>query len=381
MRYLYININNKISMKKLIFKNFIYDLSIFFVFALLILGVIVLTLQAVNYFDYVSEEGHSLKIYFSYTFLHFPKIIHRILPFVFFISIFYTIIKYENNDELNIFWFNGISKFKFLNVIVLFSIIIMLIQIILGSHLSPNSQLKARKILKDSDIDFFTNLIREGKFVNVVKGLTIFAEKKDEKNFINIFIDDASKKNSRLIYASNGKIIAEKQNKKFVLYNGEVINIDEGRINIFKFDQIDFDLLSFGSNTIVRPKIQETSSQELINCVFNIKDINLIKNKINCSLDSLNNVKQELLKRLYKPIYIPLISIVSCLLLFSTKYSHEYNRNKKYIFLLIFFILVISETSLKYSTNSDISLLIYFLIPFVLIITFYNLMYIKIKNA
>ena len=135
-----------------------------------------------------------------------------------------------------------------------------------------------------------------------------------------------------MIYASNGKIIAEKQNKKFVLYNGEVINIDEGRINIFKFDQIDFDLLSFGSNTIVRPKIQETSSQELINCVFNIKDINLIKNKINCSLDSLNNVKQELLKRLYKPIYIPLISIVSCLLLFSTKYSHEYNRNKNIFF-------------------------------------------------
>tara|TARA_B100000902_G_scaffold330449_1_gene327400 strand:+ start:960 stop:2066 length:1107 start_codon:yes stop_codon:yes gene_type:complete len=368
-------------MKKLIFKNFIYDLSFFFVIALFILGLIVMTLQAVNYFDYVSEEGHSLKIYFSYTFLHFPKIIHRILPFVFFISLFYTIIKYENNDELNIFWLNGISKFKFLNVIVFFSIIVMIIQIILGSYLSPNFQLKARKVLKDSDIDFFTNLIREGKFVNVVKGLTIFAEKKDEKNFFNIFIDDASKKNSRLIYASNGKITAKKENKKFVLYNGEIINIDDDRINIFKFDQIDFDLLSFGSNTIVKPKIQETSSLQLVNCVSNIENIETLKNKTNCSLDSLNKVKQELLKRLYKPIYIPLISILSCLLLFSTKYSHEYNRNKKYIFLLIFLIIVVSETSLKYSTSSNSSLIVYFLIPFMLIITFYNLIYFKINNA
>ena len=68
------------------------------------MGLIVWTLQAVNYFDFVSEDGHGLKIYFFYTLLNFPKIIHRILPFIFFISLFYTIIRYEMNNELNIFW-------------------------------------------------------------------------------------------------------------------------------------------------------------------------------------------------------------------------------------------------------------------------------------
>ncbi len=366
-------------MKKLIFKNFIYDLLIFFVIALFILSIIVWTLQAVNYFDFVSEDGHGLNIYFSYTFLNFPKIIHRILPFVFFISLFYMIIKYENNNELNIFWLNGISKLSFCNVMIVFSLIIMFIQIFLGSFLSPNSQLKARKLLKESDIDFFTNLIRDGKFINAVKGLTIFTESKEDLgNFSNIFIDDSSKDYSRMIYANSGKVVGEKQNKKFILYNGEVINIDENRINVFKFDQIDFDLLSFGSNTIIKPKIQETHSKQLFEC---FTDKNKLNKVINCDINNLNEVKQELLKRFYKPIYIPLIAILSCLLLFSSKYSLRYNRNKKYIFLLIFLVIVLSETSLKYSTNSNTSLLIYFLIPFTLIIIFYNLMYSRVNNA
>ena len=55
----------------------------------------------------------------------------------------------------------------------------MIIQIILGSYLSPVSQLKARNLIKESNIDFFTSLIKEGKFINAVKGLTIFIENKD----------------------------------------------------------------------------------------------------------------------------------------------------------------------------------------------------------
>ena len=256
-------------MKKLIFKNFIYDLSVFFVTTLLILSIIVWTLQAVNFFDFVTEDGHSLGIYFSYTFLNFPKIIHRILPFVFFISLFYTIMKFEENNELHIFWLNGFSKLRFINSILLFSIILMSIQVLLGSYLSPSSQLKARQLLKNSNIDYFSNLINEGKFINAVSGLTIYLEKKDEDNFFNIFIDDSTKKNSRMIYAKNGKIISNKKDKKFILFDGEVINISKNKLTLFKFDKIDFDLLSYGTQTIIKPKIQETNSNQLINCFSN----------------------------------------------------------------------------------------------------------------
>ena len=74
-------------MKKTIFKKLYTDTAGFFLTFLLIMSLIVWTLQAVNYFDFVTEDGHGLKIYFTYTLLTFPKIINRILPFIFFISL------------------------------------------------------------------------------------------------------------------------------------------------------------------------------------------------------------------------------------------------------------------------------------------------------
>ena len=52
------------SMKKLIFKKFYTDTLAFFSSSILIMGLIVWTLQAVNYFDFVTEDGHGLKFIF-----------------------------------------------------------------------------------------------------------------------------------------------------------------------------------------------------------------------------------------------------------------------------------------------------------------------------
>ena len=87
-------------MKKLIFRKFAKDTSIFFVIMCLTIGMIVWTIQAVNYFDFVTQDGHGLKTYFSYIILNFPKIIHRIIPFIFFISLFYIIIDYETTSDM-----------------------------------------------------------------------------------------------------------------------------------------------------------------------------------------------------------------------------------------------------------------------------------------
>ena len=135
----------------------------------LTIGLIVWTLQAVNYFDYVTQDGHGLRTYFSYIILNFPKIIHRIIPFIFFISLFYMIVNYENRNELLIFWTSGVSKINFVNKVLFFSIFLTIFQILIGGFFSPFSQYKGREILKNSNIDFFTSLIKEGKFLNVVE--------------------------------------------------------------------------------------------------------------------------------------------------------------------------------------------------------------------
>ena len=119
-------------MKKLIFRKFAKETLIFFMIMCLSIGLIVWTLQAVNYFDFVTQDGHGLKTYFTYTILNFPKIIHRIIPFIFFITLFYLITNYEQKNELSIFWINGVSKIDFTHKILFLSVVLTVFQIFLG---------------------------------------------------------------------------------------------------------------------------------------------------------------------------------------------------------------------------------------------------------
>ena len=367
-------------MKKLIFQKLNRDILSFFATSIILMGFIVWTLQAINYFDLVAEDGHGLKIYFYFTILNFPKIIHRILPFIFFISIFYTLIMYEFRHELNIFWLNGINKIQLTNKIIILSILMMLFQIFLGSYVSPSSQLKGRELLKNSNIDFFTSLIKEGKFINVVKDLTIFIDKKNKDgSYSDIFIDDSTKENSKMIYAKNGILIDNEKQKIFKLLNGRVINNEKSKINIFDFDQIDFNLKTFDTNTIIVPKIQEISSLRLLSCFF--KNIKIEKfDSFNCDKTILE-VKQELLKRLYKPIYIPIIGILTCFLIINSSNKINYKKIRNLVFITTFIILVISEASLRYSVSSEILFYTYLIFPWFIFISSYLIFFKIIKNV
>ena len=87
-------------MKKIIFYKLILDVTKFFLLSSLSLSLIILVVQAVNFLDYVSEDGHGIYTYFGITILNFPKIFSRVMPFCIFITIFYIINKYELKNEL-----------------------------------------------------------------------------------------------------------------------------------------------------------------------------------------------------------------------------------------------------------------------------------------
>ena len=117
-------------MTNLIYRKLSTDIIYFFLTASLSITLIIWVIQAVNFLDIVSEDGHSLKIYFTYSILSFPKIFSRILVFVFFISCFYIINKYDENNEILVFWTNGIKKINLINFILRFSIIFMILQLL-----------------------------------------------------------------------------------------------------------------------------------------------------------------------------------------------------------------------------------------------------------
>lgn len=370
-------------MKKLIFKKLIVDISKFFLISWFAIGIIVWVIQAVNYLDFMVEDGHGFKIYIFYSILNFPKILHRLLPFIFFISLAYNLIKYENNNELMIFWTTGVSKKKFINQIIYYSLTISLFQIILGTYISPLSQNEARSFIRNSDMGFLPSLMKERKFIDGVENLTIFIEQKDEEGQLrNIYIKESEKRGNdyQIIYAKEGQLIFNNLNKYFELYNGEIIENKNNEITKVSFDQINFSLNKFKSNTTTYPKLQEAPSSELIKCIYlNYK--NKIDNEIfpnlNCTIERLPDIKQEFNKRFLKPIYIPLLALSCCFLILFSKENIKYDRNKFLIFISCFFLIIISEISLRYTEMSN-GIQIFLFIPIIFFLILYSYL---IKSA
>ena len=124
-------------MKKILFKKLLFDCLKFFLLCLIGISAIVWVFQAVNYLDIMVEDGRNYSVYFKYTFLNFPKIISKLFPFALFLAFFYVISKYENSNELIIFWTHGISKQQVVKFFLKSSILIMLVQMLLLIFLVP----------------------------------------------------------------------------------------------------------------------------------------------------------------------------------------------------------------------------------------------------
>ena len=69
-------------MKKLIFRKFLID-AFFSFFSINFFINNSLVIQAVNYLDFISEDGHGFKVYFLYTLFNFQKFIKTFLASLF----------------------------------------------------------------------------------------------------------------------------------------------------------------------------------------------------------------------------------------------------------------------------------------------------------
>ena len=367
-------------MKKIIFRKLLQDCLIFFFLALFGISTIIWVFQAVNFLDIMIEDGRNYYVYFNYTLLNFPKIISRILPFALFFSFSYTFIKYEASNELIIFWNHGVNKLSIVNFFFWISILIMLIQILLMSIVVPKSQELARSKLRTSDIDYFEGMIKPKKFNDTIKGLTIFAEdKNDNEEFKNIYIKKNNKKKGfQITFAKKGVFELKGNKRVLVLYDGQTLTQNGENITNFNFSKSDFGLADMASHLVTHKKIQELSTESLIKCMQTISGIKNYK-IINCNKNNPREIYKEIFKRLINPLYLPVLILISLLLILTSKESLKYNKNKFLIFSLGFGVIILAESSLGYITKNLIENFSILILPIFLTLIIYIIFIYKLK--
>ena len=353
-------------MKNRINKYFFHEFISYFVVVLFASTAIIWTIQAVNFLDLVTDDGHAFKIYLLYSLLTLSKIITKLIPVSFLVASILTILKFEKDNELIIMWTSGLNKIFVVNLIFRISLLIMFLQLVMSSIVAPGTLNISRSLLKNSELQFVPSLLKAKQFNDTVENLTIFVDKKNlDGSYENIFIRDEGtiltkiSSGSSTIFAKSAYVSEDE--KSLILLNGNIQKLEsDDNVDIIKFEKTILNLSGLTTKSISEPKIQETSTMLIIKC---IKEKNILVH--NCSSDekNLRASKVEINKRFGMPMFIPLIALITCFLLSSRRDKKSY-AYKKYIYFLIgFAILISSEITVRYSGNSMNHAAIYYLLP------------------
>ena len=336
------------------------------------------------------EDGRDYFVYISYSLLNFPRIFSKLYPFVLFFSLFYVTTKYENNNELIIFWNFGVNKIEIINFILKFSILLLVIQLFLTAFVVPKSLDLARSFLRTSTVNFFGNFVKPQRFNDTIKGVTIYSENKDKDgNLYNLYIKkEISSEEFQITYAKKGFFKNINGRSFLILLDGEQLTSKNNQITNISFTKSDFPLKNIKTNTTTYKKTQELSSYKLLECINYIhilksKELNKIEN---CSLRNLENIFREIYKRLIIPLYIPLLSIIPFFLFFYSKESNFYLKTRIFTFMAGLLVVILSETSIRFISKTIDYNLKFIIIPLILILILYliflfqfNLKYINKK--
>ena len=373
-----------------IYKHFFIELSRYFFLVLFTFSIIVWAVQAVNFLDLIVEDGHGVTVYLNYSLLNIPKILTKFVPLSFLIALFLTILKFESESEFLILWTSGLNKMKIVNFFFKVSILVTILQLVFSSLISPKFLNQSRSLIKSSNLDYISTMIKSKQFNDTIDGLTIYVEEKKPNGVLkNIFIRDdgnvlKSLENSKdsknvTIYAKEGKIEEGLLGSYLALKNGTIQKEnDKNEILSINFIKTNMQMEGLKTKSIIMPKIQETSSKILIECIISKnKNIDIL----NCpKTESKVDTLAEINRRFGMPLYIPAISLILSFLLISRNESKRKNLYKYFYFGLSFLILVVAEILVRYSGKSFFYSYLYYFIPLISIPFFYYLLFKQFYN-
>jgi lipopolysaccharide export system permease protein len=332
------------------------------------------TVRAVNFLDLVVENGHSITTYLKFSVLNMTNIITKFIPLSFLLAVMVSILKFERQNELLILWTNGVNKLKLVNLCFCLSLLILACQLLFATFITPNSLFKSRQLIKFSDLNAITSIIKVNDFSDSFKNITFYVEKKNSNGEMeNVFIrDDGNNLRNIVSEGKNSKnttIIAKKgflNNKNLVLMDGLIQTQDsDNKINNLSFKRTELSVNGLTPRTTIIPKMQETFTSTLISCLI---DVRIKLDNFVCPKNNMNkDIIEVLSRRMGMPIYIPLVTLICSFLLISVKKKKYEFMNKYKYFTLAFFILVMGEILVRYSGFSYLSTLSYFLFPIILI--------------
>jgi lipopolysaccharide export system permease protein len=342
------------------FKNklnnyFIAEILRSYAFVLATFSFLIWITQSARFLYLITDMGLSMNVYVPYVLYQIPKIVSQMMLISFLISLFISIIKFQNNKEIEIYWLSGISKKTIIWTILKISLLPTFVAFFLYIYLAPMTGLISRDILANSEFSFVNALVKKNNFNSPFNNLTVYVGENDNQgNLEKVFLFEDNK----TIISKQGKVLSSNEKKYLQLIDGFIHEKSEkNKITIIKFEKTLYDLTKYQSSLTTTPKLQERSFLWLLS--------EFKKNKAD------NNILFEIHKRLFKPLFIPIIALLCCFILYGNNEKFNLVKLRFLIFSLTVIFIIFFEILLNLSASKIFFQYFLYLLPICAIIIIY----------
>ena len=298
---------------------------------------LVFILNLLSELEFFKDIEVSVNFTLLLSLLNSPSMIFEMFPFIFLLTTQFFFIKLFNNNELEVFKYSGLKNSNILWILGLLSFLVSIIIIIVFYNFSAN--------LKNFYLEKKSQYTSDGKYLAVItkNGLWI----KDEIDNKIYIINSSEIKDNFLInnfiteFNDNYEVIRNLHSKKidikdkiWLIYNAKIYNNNDYEIKELLEIKTNFDYKRIKT---LYSNLSSLSILQLFELKNNYKKLNY----------SLTEVNLQILKILAYPIYLVLITIMSALIMFKIKR--------------------LDNTTLKISLGLFISVIIYYINNFFLV--------------
>ena len=307
--------------------------SYFFVLATL--SLLIWITQSARLLYLVTDTGLSINTYVNYIVFLIPKSISQLMVISLLISFFLSIMKFQTNKELEIYWLSGISKMEIVFLVIKTSLLLTALALFFYIYLAPISSKKSRELIANSEFSLVNSLVKKNNFNSPLKGLTIFVNKNDNQgNLEKIYIFE----NNKTIISKTGRVLNIDEKNYLELSDGVVHEKNtQNNITTIKFQKTLFDFTKYQRNIITQPKVQERDTSWLLDEYEKSKK---------------PSVLYEIHKRIFKPLLIPIIAILCCFTLYVNNEKINLNKIRISIFSFSTLFIIFFEVLLDFSAKS-----------------------------
>ncbi|MDC0515998.1 LptF/LptG family permease, partial [Candidatus Pelagibacter sp.] len=302
-------------------------------------------------------ENLNLFYLFFLSFLNTPSIVFEILPFIFLLAAQLFFLQLIENNELEIFKYNGLNNVKIIKILSIYSFVLGVIFVIVFYNISS--------VLKNSF------LLIKNSYTNDDKYLAVISEN-------GLWIKDQINNNINIINAN-------KVDNEFLLdVSITQFNNDFKILRIIKSNKVD---ISSNEWIVIKPQILENDKsrfQDQVKLIsnFDLKKINsLFSNLYSLTIIDLINLKKnykslnysvtDLNSHLYKiftyPIYLSLITIFSAIIMLNIGYGKNTFFTITYGIFLSVIIYYINYFFNILGTNEKIPLFLSIILPLIIL--------------